>query len=1035
MYLPDGGYVGGVYSRTRVQKDPSNLVPATFNYSSNRPSDVSPRLQPATQNAGGTSPIPNRYVGASLCTFAYGGIAPDDGKTGNDKHPLLNLIKGPKITTSYDENENAIFKYDPTFASEADFGGVVGDGVNYPDYTTVTPPSSSSQYPFVPSISNSRYADAPILATYNIWKLTNIDDTKLTYRKYFGPIFPKGYQGPSIRQVINSDGSCSLEVAAQNVEAEIRRIFPISRDLMYEEGAKLYYPTASGQMFSRDIKARGSKNCGFQIHFSHSSVSAMTHPKAGDSTGSIRIIWGNIGDYPKKGDYITNYQLTLVPGKAPELQFYHPGKGVWTSFPLNGPTFGSGSYSVYIHYAGPSMLIGFDSDMSQWNAFTPIDDRPSGDYARVYEHLIDETASIRMIMTNITTAFQYGGIAFNNYNPDQRVPDSKGNIDPDSDYGFIKVQFSAPANKASTISQEAIQSNLTKHRYLGKSKQDFENDFESNASYYGDWRSAEPELVYIQTALTTTAQGVRADGIVRFKTTIEGPQLLHIRNTDAGTATASQGQTVGNAASGRFFSQSTTPLSVATPATAVRARVVEALPWGDISRWLTGWEVNYTLTGNNRTIMEGRANITLVNMALSDEGSQILDALENNILVVTLAAGYNDTPVYFQGIVESQTTVRAGNKMITTLTATDVATKCLSDIIFHNMLYFGGMRYGRILDYCIACSGFGDHYVRQTFSNSPKFKIFQNNMNFRLSNSPISESLANDVLHANHTKSILDVVRPTLELISSREALPVLFWDAEEQLVRVNWRYDPDTQDTLKFLGAPTAENIAFYPNTDTESMLTEEDALLRSNRKNRKDEVVEEPVVDPLAVHGVLQSQYTIFTRNNQLVSGITLYGQALDSRLISEERVFEDAFSEAALQRLKDSVGQGKGVDAAQIGYVGYRKHIVDKTKTTTIPDKLALKRYVDDLERDFLRQTYQTIEFDCYVAKPLNHQSTFVIQTFVGNAVPDVTDAYLYQKVNYIFDKATNTITASVTGEKFPTMIRALDSGAAIISEDMF
>jgi hypothetical protein len=1034
MYLPDGGYVGGTYSRTRVQKDPANLAPSTFNYNSNRPNDVSPRLQPVTQNAGGTSPIPNQYVGASLCTFAYGGIAPDDGKTGNDKHPMLNLIKGPKPTVSYDESDNAIFKYDPTFASEANYGGTVGDGADYPDYTTVTPPSPSTKSPFVPSTANTRYGDAPILSTYNIWKLNNTDETKLTYQKNFGPKFPDGYQGPTIRQVINSDGSCALEVAAQNVEADIQRIFPISRDLMYEEGAKLYYPTTSGQTFSREIKARGGKNCGFQIHFKHASVAAMTNPKAGDSTGSIRIVWGNIGDYPKKGDYITNYQLTLVPGKAPELKFYHPGKGEWTSFPLNGPTFGSGSYSVYVHYAGPSLLIGFDTDMSQWNAFTPIDDRPSGDYARVYEHLIDETASIRMILTNITTAFRYGGIAFNNYNPEQRVPDSEGVIDPDSDYGFTKVQFSAPANKASTISQEAIQANLTRHRYLGKSLQDFEDDFESNASCYGDWRSAEPEMVYLQTSLTTTTLGVQVEGIVRCKTTIEGPHLLHIRNTDAGTATASQGQTVGESASGSFSSQSATPLSVDTPATAVRARVVEELPWGDISQWLTGWEVDYSLTGNNRTIMEGRANITLVNMALSDEGSQILDVLENNNLVVTLAAGYGDTPVYFQGIVESQKTVRDGDKMVTILTATDIATKCLSDIPFRSVLYFGGMRYGRILDYCLACSGFGDHYVRQTSSNGEQFTVFQNNMNFRLSNSPISESLANDVLNANFKKVILDVVRPTLELISSREALPVLFWDPQEQLVRINWRYEPDAQDSLTFLGAPTAENIAFYPNTDPDSLLTETDTVVLSGDEGEDTGEVEEPPVDPLAVHGVLQSKYTIFTNNNQLVAGITLYGQALDSRMIVEDRVFEDAFSEAALQRLKDSVGQGKGADAAQIGYVGYRKHIVDTTKTTTIPDKLALKRYVDDLERDFLRQTYQTIEFDCYVARPLNHQSTFVIQTFVGNAVPDVTDAYLYRQVSYSFDKASNTITAAVKGEKFPTMIRALDRGEAITSEDM-
>lgn len=1034
IFVPSGGYIGGTYSRTRVQKDPANLAPSTFNYNSNRPSDVSPRLQPIAQNAGSLMAIPNKFVGASLCTFVFGGIAPDDNKSGNAKHPLFNLIKGPKTSVAYDDDPNTILKYDPTFDGEANVGTTGDTEDDFPDYTPVIPPVPSSQFPFIPSVSSSRFQNAQILPTYNIWKLSNIDESQLTYKKYYGPVFPDGYQGPHIRQVFNSDGSCSVEVSAQNVAADIKRIFPISRDLMYEDGAKLYYPTSSEQTFSREIKARGGKNCGFQIHFNHSTVSSMTNPKSSDSTGSIRITWGNNAPL-KKGDYITNYMLTLVPGKSPELTFYHPGKGEWTTFPLNGPTFGGGdgNYSVYVHYSGPSMLVGFDSDMNQWNTFSPLDDRQGGDYARIYEHLIDETASISMILTNITTSFQYGGIAFSNYNPEQRIPDANGNIDPDSDYGFNKVSFSAPKDKESTITQSAIQKNLDKHRYLSKSQQDFENDFESNASYYGDWRSPGPELIYIEKTRASDSISTQVEGIIQFRTTIEGVGFLHVRNSDEGTSTASQGQTLGDSAAGSFFSETSIASEAETPSSAVRSKVVQELPWGDISQWLTGWSINYSLNGNNRTSVEGRANITLVNMALTEEGSQILDVLENNTLAVTLSAGYGDTPVYFQGIIESQKTTREGNKMVTVLTATDVATKCLSDIPFRSVLYFGGMRYGRILDYCIACSGFGDHYIRQSDSTDERFSIFQNNMNFRLSNSPISESLANDVLSANFKKVIMDVIRPTLDLISSREALPVLFWDYDNQIIRIGWRYEPDYQDSLKFLGYANADNVAFYPNTNSDDLAEEDLELQDENATN--DIINEEIKIDPLAIHGVLQSKYTIFTNNNQLVAGITMYGQALDSRMIVEDRVFNDAFSEDALQKLRDSVGQGVPPDAAQIGYVGYRKHIVDQTKTTTIPDKLALKRYVDDLESDFLRQTYQTIEFDCYVAKPLNHVGTFVVQTFIGDAEPSVTDAYLYREVNYTFEKETNTITASVKGEKFPTMIRALDKGAAVTSEDIF
>jgi hypothetical protein len=1034
MYLPDGGYVGGSYARTRVQKDPANLSPSTFNHNSNRPADVSPRLQPVTQNSGGISPVPNRSVGASLCTFVFGGIAPDDGKSGNEKHPQLNLIKGPKPTVSYDDSSLAIFKYDPTFIDEVDFSGTAGDGTDFPDFDSSLPSSPSTQYPLVPAVSSSRYASAPVLPTYNIWKVHNVDEKSITYTKYKGPNFAKGYQGPRIRQVFGADGTCYIEASAQNIVADLRRIFPISRDLMYDASARLYYPTDSGSTFSRPILARGGKNCGFQLHFAHSSVATMTNPKSSDSTGSVRIIWGNITAL-KKGDFITNYQLTLVPGKAPELTYYHPGKGEWVPFQLQGPTFGSGSYSVYVHYAGPSLMIGFDSDMSQWNTFTPIDDKPSGDYTRSFEHMIDDTASIRMLLTNITTAFQYGGIAFNNYNPEQRVPDANGAIDADADLGFHKVSNSAPVSKANTISATAIQSYLDKHRYLGKNSQDFDNDFESNATYYGDWRSPSPELVYKELSRSESNNEIQVSGAIVYKTTIEGPHFLHVRNSDEGTATASQGELGGESAQGSGNSAALSSNSSSgntTSDSTIKPKVIEDLPWGDISEWLTNFDVTYSLTGNNKTVLEGRAEITLVNMALSDHGDQILDALENNVLTVTLAAGYGDTPTYFQGVVETQKTVRFGDRMITTLSAVDIMSKCLSDIPFKSVLYFGGMRYGRILDYCMACSGFGDYYRRQTSSLDDRFSIFSDNMNYRLSNSPVSESLANDVLNANYKKVILDVLRPTLELVSSREALPVLRWDPQDQLVRVDWRYEPDYQDSLKFLGAPNAQNITFYPNTTVDP--TSEDESDETGDDAEQNDSPED-LVDPMATHGVLTSQYSIETNNNQLVAGITMYGQALDSRMIVEDRVFQDAFSEAALQRLKSSVGQGKSIDATQIGYVGYRKHIVDQTKTNTIPDKLSLKRYVDDLENDFLRKTYQNINFECYVTKPLQHHAHFVIQTFLGSAPADVTDAYLYRQVSYSFTKGNNTITASVSGERFPTMIRALERSAPMTDEELF
>ncbi|MGQ4828174.1 hypothetical protein, partial [Enterococcus faecalis] len=77
----------------------------------------------------------------------------------------------------------------------------------------------------------------------------------------------------------------------------------------------------------------------------------------------------------------------------PELYYYLPenvtednSKTLWQKIPLQGPLFGTGQYSVYVHYNGPQMMIGFDADPSQWNVIYPPDiqdaqtGKPNGDY-------------------------------------------------------------------------------------------------------------------------------------------------------------------------------------------------------------------------------------------------------------------------------------------------------------------------------------------------------------------------------------------------------------------------------------------------------------------------------------------------------------------------------------------------------------------------------------------------------------------------------------------------------------------------------
>jgi tetratricopeptide (TPR) repeat protein len=57
---------------------------------------------------------------------------------------------------------------------------------------------------------------------------------------------------------------------------------------------------------------------------------------------------------------------------------------------------------------------------------------------------------------------------------------------------------------------------------------------------------------------------------------------------------------------------------------------------------------------------------------------------------------------------------------------------------------------------------------------------------------------------------------------------------------------------------------------------------------------------------------------------------------------------------------------------------------------------------------------VDFSCYVKRPLHEHGTFVIES-LWNGTRSVTDAYLYNSIEYICDKAENIITARVQGSQ--------------------
>jgi len=1027
VFAPDIGFISESSARSRVSKDPANLIPQTYylrnNYAGETPSKptVSQRLKSVLQNAGGLIPAPNPYLGAPMSTFVYGGLAPEES------HPQLDNILGPSKQKAFEFEKGVFYQYNPTFdGGEADFGGTGRDGEDSPDFTDPSNfgPSPSfqfdgAQYPSIPSMKSAPFNVEQKRPTYNIWQHVNLDakKTPLKYRKHFGPIYPDGYSGGRARQNVSVDGDSYVVVTSQNTVTQLERIFPIAADLAYEDDTKIYYPKAGDVSISpKTIKARGSDNCGFQVHLKHSEVSKMSNPQSGEIDGGVRLEFG-ASEYPSGGNFIQNFQINLVPGQTPQLHYFHPLKQVWENFPLNGKAFGDGDYKIFVHYAGPNMLIGFDENVESWNAFVPLDnetDTKQQIYART-----PVNSKISMTFNNITAAFKYGPMAFNNYHPENvtstRESDTElGEIDH---LGQIQTNFSAQSKNDPTrqsldrslaLGEEAINTQFQAQRLFGVNSGDVDDperieNRESSASCYADWRRPESEMVYRQISTTTDADtGEKfATGRVIFDTTIEGPQFQFIRAGNNSAITSASGSAASQTEISEYFGKSLDGKDF--PTSTALAEVIVQMPWGDISDFVESWQVTVSYpsgaggSNNNHSYMQKEATVTIRNLSMTKKGRQILDAIKKNKLTIELGAGPDVAEVFFQGVVTSCDTENTQNGTVTTLKALDIATQILSDVPCSTVLFFQSMRYARIIEYAIAMSGLYDWYDQ---SDDTKLA---DALNLRLGYSPVEGSLATQVLAASPQKKIIEVLKPALSLLIDSDALPVFYWDESTGRLRLDRRQSELLLDELTFAGYldPDA-NAAYLPNSLAEGQ------------------------------HGVLtNSGWRTTTNNQQLHAGIVLYGQNWYGRVITYSRindgVFSDRFTEQGLADLINSVGEDAQFKDLKGGYIGYRKIFVDQTKSNLFPDQLSLKNFGTRLE-SFMVLPYERLAFKCYVTRPLKHAGQFQIKTFLtppGLSSSDdddesmTTGNYLYSEVTYSFNKADNYILADVKGEQLPPL----------------
>lgn len=992
ILLPRPGTVGGTSAQGFVQDEETrtisrNYITSMRNPHQGRPSTaeeliISMRLSSVPNCSGGIIPYVNMNIGAPMCTFAYGGVPYDEVSAYYD------LIKGPGVDDVTFDNQ----KYEPSYDSEATVSdAVTGDYDDIPlELTTqifgVPNPTIPPAYK---TIFDALGADKPtIRSTYNIWKRTSpesIDNVQII--KNQGPVGDTYSQIPGDNSMfIDVHGNCTL-----------KRMFPIGVDYMYTglvddedidevDKAVLVYPADKlFKVSSRRIQMSSSANAGFQMHFWHGRPRTNVVTENNDAfDGSIVVEWGD-EDAGDAEDLITvsRFRLTLTVNQQPKLEYYHPRSRQFETFSIVGPVFAQGQnesqYSVFVHYAGSVMLIGFEPNPLTWNCFSPpLSDEQIDDANTQFPIYVSELATIQATFRYINTKFQYGPIGFNNYHPELITAD--GLNDDIEDLGFVRADFTSTPSKSETIDPDLLNELFQQHR-LREPKTTEENDeLKAAPTYYADWRRRTveqgSELVYYGLLVLPTDEQVASNprtpatcrGIVSFNTTLEGPVFFYVK--------------------------------ARPPESEPEPLIKQFVRWGDLSTYLSDWEVTYTLDNDNASRLKGKARVNLLNLAATQFGRKVLAFINENKPAITLGGGFGSPKTYFQGqVVQTTTHRKPDGTTLTVLECDDIATVLTDNIGFKQTVYFAGVRYNDIIRTCMEHTGLIDWYREQSEVLSATNDIeqdalglqaFREAIEIRLATVSSHPALSTPVINGDPAKSISEVIDPILNLMVNTNAIPVYYWDYNTGYIRLDWRFDNAYVDALEFVGAPNEDNVTFLPNVS-------------ANQE-----------------HGVLTGDYTEVTSNayiytDFLVIGTTPYGEP--AQAIEPEDRNSDAYSQATIDLINQSFDNNEPLPE-NIGYVGYPKWYVEVDNQRSLLTKDSLRRRAKTLY-DVRRKSYQTINFSCYVTKPLMHQGRFYLKTMVGQNTAINTDMYFYREVSYKFNKETNIITASIQGETFPVI----------------
>jgi hypothetical protein len=800
-----------------------------------------------------------------------------------------------------------------------------------------------------------------------------------------------------------------VDCTGASTEGIIKRVFPVSKDAIYDQNAPYLFPTLfpaniidteqnkpwSESVYSTpailgntnfaydEIKSTGGDNCGFHIRLSGITMNTL------DSRIRIEL---NDESTTKKNDTIFGLSITLTPDQVPVIEYkyyksstnnglnYKEFKRTLTDIKL--PIFDHRDpkgTDIFVHFVGSVIMIGFDQQINTWISINPEE---SG--STVIEPFFSKNNTyIKLNVLSCSFKMRYSAIMFRNIDFTNGFIDLGATSPTRNKYvqnSYILADFTSSPNKTGNLSATNLLSSFTNNKYLGKNATVYNTLQDKVVSYFGDWRNnnsrANRDFTYTEIYDSTTLYQsyVRRAGKLYFNNYIESPLYLSFEagNNDL-----------------------------------VSPELLQPISNGNISPYVTNWSVRVSSENPNFSQIVKSGSINLVNLDTDAYGLRVLELLEHNIIAVSISAGYGDVlEPYFDGVITNVSTSRKGSGSNTTLQVQDLTTYIFDNVYFDYMVPFGTRTLKTSIQACMNFSGFSDWYKIETNAELLPADLKStgkiDGLSLRINPNASSNQ---DVIKASPIDKILPKLSGFLNKLNALGNQATFRWDEKQGKFILDARYMHLDED-LKFIGI---DNVV--PGTTSGQKIN-----VRPTRN-----------ISTPDWHGLITESFSIDTNLDSLAYGVNTYG--ITSGVIgsvsyeTDEQFHATSLSLAAKNNIVNSLINTVSVPA---GYVGFRKYIKDSYEQNELPSDQLVK-FKHDQNVKIIRTPFHSLSFSCYVTKPLKAHGTFVVKVFVDNSainpVYNITDKYIYKSIDYTYSKSTNIITANITGFAQPWTIAEL------------